>query len=117
MEGGREEAGQHGRCWTDLGGYSGTFLPQMQLFFAVMEGGREEAGQHGRCWTDLGGYSGTFLPQMQLFFAVMEGGREEGRLAKESVRASLGEVLVAKALYKSRDSHRWEAITVRNLLQ
>ena len=56
-------------------------------------------------------------PGCNCFFAVMEGGREEGRLAKESIRASLGEVLVVKALYKSRDSHCWEAVTVRNLLQ
>ena len=76
-----------------------------------------KSGQYGRRWTDLGGYSAAFLPQMQLFLAAVEGGREEGGLVRESVRASLGEVLVAKALYKSRDSHRWEAVTVKNLLQ
>ena len=73
------------------------------------------ASQHGRHWTDLGGYSAAFLPQMQLFLGAVEGGREEGLLARESVRAALGEVMIAKALYKSRNSHRWEAVTVDNL--
>ena len=57
---------------------------------------------------------------MQLFLSAVEGelgeAEERGRRVRGSARWALGEVMVAKALYKSTETRRWESVTLDNLL-
>jgi len=96
------------------------FLPQGEITVAgSFEGGlslRTQAARQGQHWPSLGGYSAAFLPQMQLFLAAVEGEGEEREKARGTARWALGEVMVAKALYKSHDTRKWEAVTIDNLL-
>ena len=62
----------------------------------------------------LGGYTGAFPPQMETFLkAIVEGSTEEIRA---NPMQALQEVLVAKAIYKSVTTKRWEAVNVENLI-
>ena len=62
----------------------------------------------------LGGYTGAFFPQMETFLrAIVEGAA--GELRDNPVQA-LQEVLVAKAIYKSVTTKRWEAVSVENVI-
>ena len=59
----------------------------------------------------LGGYSAAFTPQMSIFLNTITSGQ---RLPNSGPKA-LGEVLVAKATYKSAQTDKWEAVTLQNL--
>ena len=55
-----------------------------------------------------GGYSAAFAPQMDTFLQAIV----EGNSLAHSGQQALGEVLVAKAIYKSVVSKQWEQINV-----
>lgn len=65
-----------------------------------------------RSYDTLGGYSGAFLPQMQSFVDAVLG---SGPVIN-TVEHCLGEVLVAKAIYKSLATKKWEKTTIDNLI-
>ena len=61
-----------------------------------------------------GGYFASFPPEMKLFMdSVTEG--NSNKMASLS-REAMSEVLVAKAIYKSVGSKKWEVPSVQNLI-
>lgn len=58
----------------------------------------------------LGGYSAAFTPQMAEFLETI---KSEKRNTLNAYQA-LGEVLVAKATYKSVQSKKWEEVSLTN---
>ena len=65
-------------------------------------------GQH---IDSLGGYSAAFTPQMGTFLDAVTSGQR----IPNSGPMALGEVLVAKATYKSVQSKKWEEVSLQNL--
>ncbi len=66
----------------------------------------------GQRFDSLGGYNKGFLPQMKEFFKAIS----EGKRGVDSCRNALEEVLVAKAVYKSLQTRKWETTSLENLL-
>ena len=60
----------------------------------------------------LGGYEEGFAPQMEEFLNAIVAGHP----LRDSVSQSLGEVLFAKAVYKSLHSKQWESTRPENFL-
>ena len=67
---------------------------------------------NGESINTLGGYEEGFPPQMEEFLDAVVAGRP----LRESVSQGLGEVLFAKAVYKSLSSKQWESTHPNNLL-
>ena len=65
----------------------------------------------GKYIPSLGGYSAAFTPQMTTFLDAITSGQ---RIPDSGYKA-LGEVLVAKATYKSVQSKKWEEVSLNNL--
>ena len=61
--------------------------------------------------SSLGGYSAAFTPQMSVFLNTIASGQQ----LPDSGPKALGEVLVAKATYKSAQTNKWEAVSLQNL--
>ena len=65
----------------------------------------------GQFIPSLGGYSAAFTPQMSAFLDAVLTGKP---VANNALKA-LGEVMVAKATYKSVQSKKWEEVSFQNL--
>ena len=65
----------------------------------------------GKHFPSFGGYSAAFTPQMITFLDAVTSGQQ----IPESGTKALGEVLVAKATYKSIQSKTWEEVSINNL--
>ncbi len=66
----------------------------------------------GKRFDSLGGYNKGFSQQMKEFLRAID----EGKRGVDSCQEALGEVLVAKAVYKSVHTRKWECTTLDNLL-
>ncbi len=65
----------------------------------------------GKRFDSLGGYNKGFSQQMKEFLRAID----EGQRGVDSCQEALGEVLVAKAVYKSVHTRKWERTTLDNL--
>ena len=57
----------------------------------------------------------SFFPQMENFLQAITDGNKEKNCTENPTQA-LREVLVAKAIYKSMSSKKWEQVNLENLL-
>ena len=65
----------------------------------------------GKHISSLGGYSAAFTPQMTTFLDAVTSRKK----IPDSGPKALGEVLVAKATYKSVQSKKWEEVSLENV--
>ena len=73
---------------------------------------RNEKYPEGKTFESLGGYGGSFQRQMQEFVDILS----KGVPVKNTVEMCMGEVMVAKAIYKSVETKKWEKTSLENLI-